>query len=258
MKRSLLVGSFLLTISLPAEQFFGPTTQSNRFVLGSNQVAIISAIDFQRTFDGNNSETGVVTPDARLVSAQETNRVVLGEFPFHGFDGFPGPTATAIAGPVELLVNNAVLISYKVFTNSLVSSLVIKPGVTNTINVPAGKTLKFFALSLDGYAALIANATLIKPSSTIAGFYINGNEEFDGPLSIGFTFIGAGAPPYVISYYLTDQAVILPAQGAVQAPTGDFELQIQKSTDLAHWFPSVVVFPKPNLERGFYRLRFAE
>jgi hypothetical protein len=244
--------------SLQAELFIGPTTVSNRFVLATGQAAIISAIYPRSLYDTNYQKTNEVSVDARILSGGTTTRVYVAACK---------QFTTALVGPVELAVSNSVVISYKVVTNTSIVCPLIKPGTTNTIVIPSGKSAHFFAFGLDGFNPIIPDAEIIKGGVSAQGVDIYGEAEFDGPVTIRFfnpdfdAIFGLppGAPPqkaYTLPYYLTDQAVVLPDQAVLQSPTGNFEIQMQKSYDLKDWFPSMMI-PAVNDQKAYYRLRIA-
>jgi len=235
---------------LQASQFIGPTTPSNRFILTTNQVALISGIYPKYLFDTNEIQTNseVLQLGATLITSTATNSVYMGECK---------QGLTALAGPLELVVSNTVAINYALVTNSTIQSAIILPGSTNNIVIPSGKTLHFMSFGIDGGSQLIADAHLVVGATVFPGYNIYGGAEFDGPLTIRFVYpaIVYGQPylAYTLPYYIADQAVVLPDQSALQTPTGNFAVQLQKSSDLANWYPSVVL-PTSSDVKSFYRI----
>jgi len=241
--------------ALVGDLFVGPSTPSNRFTLAAGQAALISAVYPQAQYDENLNKTNSVPVDASIVFSGETNSVYAGECK-HG--------TTALVGPMELVVSSPVVITYKTLTNTALQCLVVKPGTTNTLSVPSGRSIRFLTFGLDGYEPVINNASLSKGGASFQGADIYGNSEFDGPLSISFIYPilpnqgpGFEQKAFTLPYYLTEQAVVLPDQSALQAPTGGFEIEMQKSFDLKTWFPSVSV-SQANDQKAFYRLRLSQ
>ncbi len=244
--------------TLRAELFIGPTTSANRFTLATGQAALISAI-YQRTqYDAAFAKTNSVRVEARIIYGGATNRVYVAEC--------KGGT-TALVGPMELVVDSPVVITYKPVANTAFQCLVVKPGTTSTLTVPAGKTIRFLSFGLDGYVPLMTDAKLTSPAGTFQGLEVYGNAEFDGPATLQFFYpdfdVIFGPPPvgeeqkaYTLPYYLVDHSIALPDQASLQSPLGAFELQLQKSLVLQTWFPSVTI-PKQEDQKAFYRLRLA-
>jgi hypothetical protein len=254
-----LVSSFVLLIVtsqtlVQASQFIGPTTPSNRFILTTNQVALISGIYPKFLFDTNELQIGSEVPQlgASIITSTSTNSVYMGECK---------QGLTALAGPLELVVSNTVAINYSLITNSIIQSAIILPGSTNNIVIPSGQTIHFMSFGIDGGNPLIADAHLIVGANEFPGYNIYGEAEFDGPLTIRFIFPASvyGQPneAYTLPYYIADQAVVLPDQAALQSPTGNFEVQLQKSSDLANWYPSVVL-PASGAVKAFYRIEISK
>lgn len=239
-------------VSSRAELFIGPSNSTNRFVLASNDVAIISTVYPQSQYNQDGfTKTNVVPIEASLVSGGLTNPVFVSECK---------QFTTALRGPLELLFRSPVVISYRVISNTAIQSPIIRQDTTNSISIPAGKSVKFFAIGLWGNDYMIANAQIIRDTATFQGVDIFGGAEFDGPLTIRFVNPVIPFDPdtaYAIPYYLTDQALVLPDGSALQSPTGNFEIQMQKSLDLTNWFPSIVL-PTSRDAKAFYRLRVAK
>ncbi len=234
--------------SVQAELFVGPTTPAHRFVLAAGQVAMISGIHPKFLYNSEGGKLGPEAPElgASIVTSTETNVVYFGEC---------NQGTTALAGPLELVVSNTVAISYRVITNTSIQTPVIKSGTTHRIEIPAGKTLRFLAFGIDGYRLLLPNSEITQGANHFTGYDIYGGAEFDGPLTLSFTYPSfEGAKGFSLPYYISDQATVLPDQAALQAPTGNFELQVQKSSDLVHWSPSVVL-PRSSDTKSFYRIR---
>lgn len=214
---------------------------------------MISGIYPKYIYDSNGMKVGMesVPLIAAIVTPQETNSVFIGECK---------QGLTALAGPMELVLSNRVAISCRFITNTTIQTPVIKLGSTNTIVVPEGKTLHFMSFGIDGYPVSVLNATLIQGSTKVDGYDIYGGSEFDGPLTIVVENPDPGMDTsigYTLAYYITDQAVVLPDQAGLQSPTGSFEIQLQKSSDLENWNTSVVL-PRSSETKEFYRLQIAK
>ena len=256
MKTILSIAFLIIVCQCPvmAALFIGPSTATNRFVLATNQVAMISGIYPKNLYDANEVETGPEVEElgASIITSTATNSVYMGAC---------NRGLTALAGPIELVVSNTVAISYTIITNTAIQSAIIMPGTTNNIVIPNGKTLHFMSFGIDGQGFLIGDAHLIVGTAEFPGYDILGGSEFDGPLTICFvwpaTFSGQPNEAFTLPYYITDQAVVLPDQVALQSPTGNFEIQLQKSSDLANWFPSVEL-PASGDVKAFYRIRISK
>jgi hypothetical protein len=249
MKRILaLVLVFSAAAGLRADLFFGPTAPANRFIVPAGQAALISGIHPQYAYSETGERLdGTFFGGARILVGATAKDVYLSECT----NGL-----TALAGPLELVLTNVVAVNYRLVKTTALFSPTISFGETTTIEIPAGKSIRFLSFSLDGYRPLIANATLIKNGVERSGFDLPGDSQFDGSLGIRIYYPPAAGPTlsWILPYYITDQATVLPEQLAVQAPTGAFQIQLEKSSDLNAWSPSVTL-PVQSDTKSFYRLQ---
>jgi hypothetical protein len=253
MKAKLLLPLLLFAAyPLHAGIFTGPTTTTNRLVLAAGQAAVINGIYPEKQYDSNLNVTYTAPISASIISGEQTTPIYIGECK---------QGTTALVGPVELVVSTPAIISYQTLSNTPLQSLLVLPGSTNSINVPAGKSIKFLSFDLSGFDVLIADAQITVNGGTFQGFDIFGGAEFDGPLAISFSyppsFDGTPALGYILPFYLTDSSLVLPSQMALQSATGNVEVQIQKSSDLTNWYSSVAI-PATNNTQTFYRLRIQQ
>lgn len=167
----------------------------------------------------------------------------------------------ALAGPMEIIRTNvgSRAISYQLFTGNSISSEIITATATNTINVPSGKTIKFFQ-PFPAYGSEISiNIAIQKNGRVASGLPIYGGEEFEGPLSINIYFkfpqFDSGKAA-VYSYYFTEHAVVVPEPPLILGPTGNFQVGVDKSLDLTNWNP-VILHNTANDQKAFYRLRIS-
>jgi hypothetical protein len=82
----------------------------------------------------------------------------------------------------------------------------------------------------------------------------NHTPSVTGPVTI--TFIRDGYP-LVISYYLTDEILQLPAQGFLNVPAPALEVNVQKSYDLTDW-TNVAAFNTSAEAKAYYRLKMLQ
>jgi hypothetical protein len=179
--------------------------------------------------------------------------------PFTVYDFTPQPKA-ALSGPLELVKTNSgnSIISYQFLSGSPIVSEVITSHSTNSINVPSGKTIKFLPpIGLESGISV----SMQKGQKTIGGdLRIEGGEEFAGPLTIDLfltkpqIYTNKAA---VFSYFFTEDALVLPELKLLQGPTGNFQIGVDKSSDLTNWFP-VIIHNTADEQKAFYRLRLTK
>lgn len=219
--------STLNLAALRAEVFIGPTTATNRLLISSNQAIIISSV------------IGNVFTFGSLVFNGVTNSV--------GFDlpdVMNNTSVYAAVGPSELVLPTNTCFSFKRLENTTVQMLVVSNTQTGVVSVPSNKTIKFF-LPLSTSSSFQG---AIQKGPQIAAGYVFGGAEFTGPCTIQIP------GPIVVSYYFTEDALVLPQAKVIQGPTGSFEIAIEKSYDLTNWFP-VVAHNSVSDQKAFFKLR---
>lgn len=160
-----------------------------------------------------------------------------------------------LSGPVSLIFSgtNQFAIAYKKMSLPMVQTVVLRPGETNTIDVPAGKTMK--ALNVPGFQT--TSLTLSQGSNTFAGFNFGSRYDFDGPCNLQLSVTNTATTVSVLSYTFAEDFVAFPELGYLQTPKGDFEIVVEKTTNLTNWFP-VLSHNTTSDQRAYYRFRIAK
>src|SRR5689334_4150650 len=128
--------------TVKSDIFIGPTTPSNRLIIGAGQVAVISEIYAQKMYDNFLTPTNTVPLSGNLISNGVTTTIYIGELK----NG-----TTALVGPVELTLSSSGVIRFQILSNTPINCLIVKPGTTNVIDVPAGKSVRFMSFDLSGF-----------------------------------------------------------------------------------------------------------
>ena len=248
----------LFVLRAAASVFVAPSNEVVFLTVPTNQTMLISSVKVGDFGNGNGFSANWliiqngVTNTLSLLNGIGNTTASIGPF------GINGPCQMAFVDTQWDTNNNAyyisvpVVISYDLFTNSLLHSVVVPPGSTNGIQVPAGKSVRFLAHT---YGGINADAFSFQNGpNTISGVTVNNGDEFTGPLTIT-----KGLPEYVfnsqlISYYFTDDFFAMPDTGYISGPTGSFEIAVEKSVDMSAWSP-VVVYNTGSDQKAFYRLR---
>ncbi len=217
-----------------AEVFIGPTAGSNVLVVATNEAIMISSF-----------QVADWTAPPQIISG--TNSF---SFSACGTEGEP----VALAGPLELVVNDGSLISFRRVKGSTIQTLFVRPNETALVNVPDGKTIRFFRNINCHYFRLEITRGTQTFATDQGGFY--GTEEFAGPISIRLVNLGTSTGVQDFSYYFTEGFLVLPELGLLQGGPGIYEISVQKSLDLTNWFP-VVVQNTSSDQKAFYRLRIS-
>ena len=162
---------------------------------------------------------------------------------------------TILSGPASLIFfgTNQFAIAYKKMSLPMVQTVVLRPGETNTIDVPAGKTMK--ALNVPGFQT--TSLTLSQGSNTFAGFNFGSRYDFDGPCNLQLSVTNTATTVSVLSYTFAEDFVAFPELGYLQTPKGDFEIVVEKTTNLTNWFP-VLSHNTTSDQRAYYRFRIAK
>jgi hypothetical protein len=213
----------------------------------TNQTLLISSL----TLGAFSGDTDTATPAyANVVQNGVTNTLWLA--PWGG-----GPYAITGACQISFISSfpqtnpGPVVVSYKLIQSPAIHSFFAGSGLTNTIAVPAGKTIRFFdKTQIDD--SVNSAFTLQQGTNTLHDVRIFAGNEFTGPLTITYSVNGQFAQ--LVSYYFTDDFFAVPDSGYLQGPSGSFEITVQKSVDLTNWYPAVV-YPTSTDQKAFYRLK---
>ena len=159
-----------------------------------------------------------------------------------------------LSGPVSLIFSgtNQFAIAYKKMSLPMVQTVVLRPGETNTFDVPAGKTMK--PLNVPSFATSV---TLRQGSNTFAGFNFGSRYDFDGPCTLQLSVTNTAPTVSVLSFTFAEDFVVFPELGYLQTPKGDFEIVVEKTTNLTNWFP-VLSHNTTSDQRAYYRFRIAK
>ena len=228
---------FHLALSAHGEVFLGSTTSSNRFLIASNEAVLI----YRST-----------VAEAFFVRDGVTNQL-------RSFDAKPLEPC-AFAGPAEMLIVTPGMISFKRLFNSGIRTIFISPTTTNAIEIPSGKTARFFRATtpsgINPYELSFEKEGVVVDQA--GGKWepvITGGEEYQGPLKIT---IRNDRETWSVSfsYYFIEDFLTVPELGFLQGPTGSFEITVEKSGDLTNWTP-VIIQPTSNDQKAFYRLKLS-
>lgn len=232
MKPRTAIVLFIALVSALAhgETFIGPTTATNRLLVPTNSAIIITA-----TF-------GDFTNSTQLAYAGD-------QFPLNYFAPLENGSAYALAGPMELICSNAVLITYYQVTNSAIITQTIGNDPI-PITIGSNQTVRLFGVPVS------VNASFSRPGSGSVSFTLEPNQpaEFSGP---GTLSLSSGVlPPYVkfISYFIAEDGFTIPNQRAIAGPSGSYAITVEKSFDLNTWSP-VLLENTSDANQAFYRLK---
>lgn len=145
------------------------------------------------------------------------------------------------------------VVNYRPLGKAGISTLVLRAGATNTIEVSSNKTIHFFPTALiPQFYALFekgTNCAFINASTDVFGAL--SNSEFTGPIKISLLTEIEDA---LVSYQLVEDFSMLPDFGAVQVPAGNSVFTIEKSLNLTNWQP-VFLHQRTADEKSFYRFK---
>ena len=229
---------FHFALSAHGEVFLGYTTASNRFLIASNEAVLI----YRST-----------VAEAFFIRDGVTNQL-------RSFDATPLEPC-AFAGPAEMLIVTPGMMSFKRLFNSGIRTVIMSPTSTNVIEIPSGKTARFFratipsGVNLDGLSFEKEGVVV----GQAGGFWepvFTGGEEYQGPLAITIRNNRGGSLSFSFSYYFIEDFLTVPELGFLQGPTGSFEITVEKSGDLTNWTP-VIIQPTSNDQKAFYRLKLS-
>ena len=255
------LGLSLFMFRATADVFFASSNELVFLSVPANQTMVISSIKLGAFDEGLGG--AAVNLAGLIVQNTVTNQI---QFSNPGSGGSLYGVPCALNGPCQIAFFQgydphspaAVVVSYKMLSNSLIQSLIVTPGSTNVISVPAGKSIRFFSPTYPwdaispSYGWAFQNGT-----NTIYDLHINNGEEFTGPLTMTRQYPDYSTFSQLISYYFTDDFFVVPETGYIRGPTGSFEIAVEKSVDLTAWCP-VVVYAMASDQKAFYRLRMVK
>lgn len=226
---------FHFALSAHGEVFLGYTTASNRFLIASNEAVLI----YRST-----------VAEAFFIRDGVTNQL-------RSFDATPLEPC-AFAGPAEMLIVTPGMMSFKRLFNSGIRTVIISPTTTNVIEIPSGKTARFFRATAPSGINLYElsfekEGVVVDQAGGKWAPVITGGEEYQGPLKIT---IRNHVYSVSVSYYFIEDFLTVPELGFLQGPTGSFEITVEKSGDLTNWTP-VIIQPTANDQKAFYRLKLS-
>ena len=252
MKRIFLLAFLTISLALKANTLFSPGT----ITIGTNQAMLINSTAGQGT---NYVNYPTVFADGIPIGFS-------GSSPFVFVQGQVSikPKKFAIAGPHSIYFSNDAncYISYQLINSSAIQTIFqtnADVGQTNTLIVPAGKTIQFFAPIPVASIYLGVNPCTISPDGSTNSYPLF-DQSFSEPSITGpatITLISSGGVPALYSYYFTDQILQLPAQGFLNVPAPQLEVNIQKSYNLTDW-TNVGAFNTSAEAGAFYRLKILQ
>lgn len=151
-------------------------------------------------------------------------------------------------------------IAYGKLNLPMVHTVAVRPGETNTIDVVPGKTLKTLTKphSDQGYfGSSGTNMRLTQGSNTFSGFVFNVRYSFEGPCTLQLSVTNTAITAAVMCYTFVEDFVEFPELGYLRTPAGDFEVVLEKTTNLTNWVP-VLSHNTTSDQRAFYRLRISK
>ena len=257
--KKIIISLALSLVVLPAtaDVFVAPSNEVVFLTIPTNQTMLISSVKVGDFGNGNGFfaqwlivQNGV-TDFVSLQNEGGSTAASAGPYAING----PGQMAFVDTrwdtNNNTYYVSVPVVVSYNLLHNSLLHSLIMSPGSTDVISVPAEKSVRFLAHS---WIMSDPNFDIQKGSNAISGVVIKDGDEFAGPLTIKKTSSAYWSGCQLISYYFTDDFFAVPDTGYISGPTGSFEIAVEKSVDLTAWAP-VVVYNTGSDQKAFYRLR---
>lgn len=232
MKRSilLLILAAIITIRSAGETMIVSDGATNSIVVATNEVIVVDFIDTNSPYPLHRSSGG-----AYLVRVHQGH---------------------AFAGPFELVFfNDSAIVTFHRLQTTAVTTLILGASHTNLINVPTNKALRIFPNGGSG-RAIVTRGT---HSRIIDDEDLEGGCELTGPLTVSLTgysenFLGHEYRQ-ALSYYITDDVLQVTANGYLKTPPGTYSVLVEKSTDLARWFPVTVQSTATSDTSAFYRIR---
>jgi hypothetical protein len=234
---------------LKAEEFIGPTSPTNRLIIGTNEAVLIDTVLPDVSANSFNDAGLTVSNITYHISLQAAITPPL---------GVVQPTSVklvpfAIPGPAELILSNAYAVHLTRLTNA--SMRMVEWGANSnlvTISVPVGKTIQFL-WSFTGNPSVVATLTSGTQSFDVN---INPGDLIQGPITVSFDYnkqVTGGLPVALVSYWFIEDVFQNP-QAVLSLGAGVPNVLVQKSADLKNWQP-VATFPMTLGSNGFYRLQ---
>ena len=163
-------------------------------------------------------------------------------------EGFASLLPRAIAGPAIMLFTSETVLSFSRVNGTNIQTLIIPPNTATNLTIPTNKVFHF----LQGINNFPRTTILEGTNSISFDFY--GSLELAGELNLRLTNGKGQIAPMIVSFYATEDFLVVPDLGLLRSPTGNFEITVEKSVDLANWFP-VIVQNATSDQKAFYRLR---
>lgn len=237
-----------------AESFIGPTSSTNRFLIGKNESVLIDTVSMDPSLGGELQETLVVSNIAYDVELIGGN----------AFGGGPAANPTsmklvpyAIPGPAELILSHSCAIHFARLTNSSMQMIqwVLNTN-TITVSVPTGKTIQFFS-RVDCSCNPLPVATLSSGTQSF-DIVVSPGDLIQGPITVSFNYSKQqinSTPDAFVSYWFVEDVFQNP-NTVLSLGAGVPNVLVQKSADLNHWQP-VATLPVTLGSNSFYRLQIS-
>ena len=127
------------------------------------------------------------------------------------------------------------------------------PGRNQHSQCSGGKNLE--TLNYVGLTEVVT--TLRQGSNTFLNFLVAVGNDLDGPCTLQLSRKNTATTVLVMSYTFAEDFVAFPELGYLQTPKGDFEIVVEKTTNLTNWFP-VLSHNTTSDQRAYYRFRIAK
>ena len=225
----LILLSFAVTTGLSGETLFGPGTVN----IATNEAILVNSMSLTR--GGYECYLDGFPIDFDIEYGKRNERF-------------------AIAGAHSFSISNLAFITFQRLQGSSIKTAVVGSGTTNTINIPSGKTVQFFAPNITP----LMEASVLPNGSTNVYMLFSGDgyvhPSVTGPATITLT---PSTRTYVLSYYLSDEVLQFPPQGFLRNPAPQLEVNIEKSQNLTNWIVTGTF--NTEAEAGaFYRLHILQ
>jgi len=224
----------LVTLHARAESFVISDGETNSIAVAANEAIVVDFIDSNSPFP--------------ILRREKKASVLVSITKGSGF-----------AGPCELVFFRSTLVTFRRIQTAAMTTVVLGANETNTVVVPADRTLKIFTTDGQGKVVVSRGA---HSRTVLVGLTLRhqlSGLELTGPLTVMMTGHSSSFLEYeygqVYSYYFTDDFVQITADGYLRGPTGTFEILVEKSTDLSHWLPVMVQNTASADSSAFFRLR---
>ncbi|MGO9200829.1 MAG: hypothetical protein ACLQM8_09855 [Limisphaerales bacterium] len=247
--RSIMVPC-LLASSVNAETILGPTSETNRVLLSTNEAVLIETV---LPAGWNGVDCGFIA--SNVTYSLNIDQVLNGPY--------------ALSGPGELVLSNECAVHLIRLLNTPIQTVLLPGGSNSTspvsINVPGGKSVQLFhQFSADDPVA----ATITRGMQSFSSYFYPG-QSLQGPLtltldpsdSLGYWYHPsstnsgpASIPPIAfISYWFVEDVFQNPSM-VLSSQFGVPGLAVQQSPDLNSW-QSVGTLGVTISSNSFYRLK---